>query len=370
MLDLGKAVYEFRKLDGEAVMVTTESGHIGFNILEQNQIDLGKLIERDWKPFLRSGGELCILEDGDSSGGGLIQGPSSTPTPEVSANHEVENLACVTSQQPAVQSQRTVRFARDLESDSHGQQDACPQEQEGLRRCLREHGLGKSSHPGSSDLGEAKADVSCSQTSQAPIPTACQLETVCEAGTHGDLRGPGHGVVRHGSADGHGLPSSEPRSVDCRDREVCIGMSGGRSDGYGHRGEAGTQVSGVWGLRDLPQESLDPRAILGMSSLSGMQGAEAQRKMLLAQPAQPKKKTAAKAVGPKPLGGSKSKQTEFSGEMDGNGYTRAVNKTPRDHEEDQVSQPSSWEAVSNAQPLELTEEEAKMIMAARMQKKK
>lgn len=62
--------YLFKNLDTKAKMKVTSTGHIGFNIVDEDDVQLEELLNCEWRSFVESGDEVLLIQSQDRVGSG------------------------------------------------------------------------------------------------------------------------------------------------------------------------------------------------------------------------------------------------------------------------------------------------------------
>ena len=76
VLDMGKGEHLFKAVDAVSKTVATETGHIGFNILETESVEWKVSGTDDWHLLVEGGGEVLIYDRTENTPNPKRQGPS------------------------------------------------------------------------------------------------------------------------------------------------------------------------------------------------------------------------------------------------------------------------------------------------------
>ena len=266
VLDLGNNKYVFKGLDGKTAMVTTPSGHIGFEIASGEHCRVASLMHWEWHEFIESHQEVMLEEDWvkHEHVGNNHQG---SPNKNVVLKEGLDH-ASTTCPQPASSAAPSSCLACVIEADD-GLGRRCQESsalEDGVRGSLVGNHEAQPRGSRSTECGEAEVAASRLESPSSSQGTPGKLEEVLQIGTGGTLCQPGNSLEQCGS-QGPRVPRVEQGSVDRG-----AGTLSGGSPGVGHcvPGRAGSDHSEVRGVRsDDGQAHQQPLqgAVLGMPNV-------------------------------------------------------------------------------------------------------
>ena len=293
VLNMADESYSFLSIGTSAAMISTVTGHIGFEIFTRVPKP-DDLLEIDWEAFLESGKELLIMDRINQDTGGqtslnpgsikIKRGKSVTfcdkplmidpveyqyHDPDSGSPHQAVCAQDVFLTESSGGSTSQLHLPHNHELSGRD---------EGAEEESRVHsGIAASDEPvsgsiGGDDCGEAAMDVPNYAANHHSEDSAEQLAQVHQACSSRTIRGEGDSMV--GRRDG-GAPISslESGSSDCRVGELhprCEGKRSSDEDGRGRR-KGESHLSQLQAGDGAEKESPDRRMVLRLPSLSDLQ---------------------------------------------------------------------------------------------------
>ena len=270
ILDMGKACYEFTKLQTTVSMVTTETGHIGFDIVGLAP-DAKDLLAINWERFIHEGDEMCFAED-----------------------DRVEPPCCPQNLGSPKRDSRVVRFSplveyfepslKHLKSssilqclvDQHESSDARGEasgSQEEGRVCHGPSAIDYDLEGNAEfyDCGKAPSHLpECEdETSQT---LACQLEEVAERKALGIVPEASDSLDGVESREGHRVLHMGAGPLDCGAGKLCSGSSSGGAQGCAEQCNFSSQVPSMCSSNGAEENTSHRRSLLAMCQLPSMSG--------------------------------------------------------------------------------------------------
>ena len=279
VLDLGTQTYVFRQLDGSSKMVTTSSGHIGFEISCSDEQKIQEAMHFDWQPFLDAGDEVVVLKDRVETKVKLPHNQGSLNGGQHGVFPKDQKVVMITECDGDHPQLGIFSDLRDLSLPSVIEQNdglkdeflrPGSQDQAGICGSLaaEDQPISRGAH--APELGEVEVTASCSHRTSSSQGLARELEAVWQVGTGRDLHQSGDALAgtgrrTHRVCDLEQGPA-DPGDPTLRDRSAGVGsdLCGGARDG--------TQVLEVRGDHDREDKSDEPGDILGMSVVPQLQG--------------------------------------------------------------------------------------------------
>lgn len=261
---------ELQELGTSIQLVSTKSGHVGFNILDFDLVNFQNIDEVKWLEMAESNAELMVVPSQTRTGFDRVAFVGETSREPLNDNSVPRDKGKIL-QQPC----GSTDFVKDLESLGEGRKDvdhSHAEDQEGddcmHRRNVRCEG-DRVGHPRHEPL---EGDLQSPASSEAEAHPESRLEESQSRHLEGDILGDGGaglGEERHGSA----LVRLAQGSVHPGDRVVGNGLQGG-SRQQSPRGGAsvGTRVPSVQDSNGEEDKSTHSRRFLGLSSFPSLQG--------------------------------------------------------------------------------------------------